>query len=105
MAPHSTIRVADDPIMNGASVSSHERNFIGAEDNAHHIGHKLGPIAIVGLSLKFPEDATCVEDFWQLLMERRCVSTKFPRDRISVSDIYHPGTHRPDTVRLTLHLL
>lgn len=59
---------------------------------------KLEPIAIVGLSLRFPQDATTVDSFWKLLLEQRCTVTPFPEDRLSVSGNYHPDPNRRDTV-------
>lgn len=60
---------------------------------------KLEPIAVVGLSLRFPQDATTVESFWKLLLEQRCTATPFPEDRLSISGNYHPDPNRRDTVR------
>ena len=56
------------------------------------------PIAIVGLSLRFPGDATTVDSFWKILLEQRCTVTSFPEDRLSVSGNYHPDPSRRDTV-------
>ena len=61
---------------------------------------KLEPIAVVGLSLRFPQDATTVDGFWKLLLERRCTVTPFPEDRLSVSGNYHPDPRRRDTVSM-----
>ena len=58
----------------------------------------LEPIAIIGLSLKFPQDATSPESFWKMLMERRCASTEFPKDRMNVDAFYNPDTNRMDTI-------
>lgn len=50
------------------------------------------PIAIVGLALKFPQDAVDTESFWKLLLARRSALTKVPRERynsaafVSLSD-------------------
>jgi hypothetical protein len=38
-------------------------------------------IAIVGMSLKFPGDATTIETFWQMMMQARSTASTFPRDR------------------------
>ncbi|KAF5863618.1 hypothetical protein ETB97_009712 [Aspergillus alliaceus] len=43
----------------------------------------LDPIAIVGLSLQFPGDATTLDDYWELMMQNRCVSQEFPPNRIN----------------------
>lgn len=64
-----------------------------------HEEGKLEPIAVVGLSLRFPENATSADGFWNLMMQKRCVSQSFPEDRINAQGIYHPDPNRHDTVR------
>ncbi|KAF2177891.1 hypothetical protein K469DRAFT_601543 [Zopfia rhizophila CBS 207.26] len=39
------------------------------------------PIAVIGLALKFPQDATCPESFWQTLLEKRSALTSVPKER------------------------
>lgn len=56
------------------------------------------PIAVVGLSLKFPDDATTPESFWKLLLEKRCASREMPEDRANMEAFYHPDGSRPDAV-------
>ena len=60
----------------------------------------LEPIAVVGFSLKFPQDADSAESFWALLMQARCASTDFPEDRLGLSNYFHPDPDRSDTVGL-----
>ena len=60
----------------------------------------LEPIAVVGFSLKFPQDATSPEAFWKMLMEKRCSMTEWPRERLNLDAFYHPDSSRPDTVLL-----
>lgn len=58
----------------------------------------LEPIAIVGFSLKFPQDATSQEAFWSMLMEKRCAMTEWPSDRLNIEAYHHPDKDRLDTV-------
>ncbi|GLB22767.1 type I Iterative Polyketide synthase (PKS) [Aspergillus tubingensis] len=51
-------------------------------------GNILAPLAVVGMSLKFPQDATSPEAFWNMLVEGRCVSTEFPTNRMNI-DAHH----------------
>lgn len=46
---------------------------------------KLDPIAVVGLALRFPQDATSPEAFWQMLLEGRSALTDVPPDRYHVN--------------------
>ncbi|RHZ54154.1 type I polyketide synthase [Aspergillus thermomutatus] len=60
----------------------------------------LPPLAVVGFSFKFPEDATSSDSFWQMLLEGRCVSTEFPADRMNIDAHYHPDRNRLDSVSM-----
>lgn len=51
----------------------------------------LEPIAIVGLAFKFPGGANTEDDFWDMMVERKCVSKKFPEDRGNI-DVCHDST-------------
>ncbi|TEY78486.1 hypothetical protein BOTCAL_0048g00120 [Botryotinia calthae] len=54
----------------------------------------IEPIAIVGLSLKFPQDATSPEAFWKMMAEKRHGMKEFPTDRMNVNAFYHPNNTR-----------
>ncbi|CAG8942939.1 unnamed protein product [Penicillium salamii] len=59
---------------------------------------KLPPLAIVGLSLKFPQDAVSPESFWDMLVKGRCASTDFPSDRLNIDAYHNSDTNRLDTL-------
>ncbi|KAL8860211.1 MAG: hypothetical protein Q9178_003475 [Gyalolechia marmorata] len=56
------------------------------------------PLAVVGLSLKFPEDATTPDAFFQMLLDRRCVMSEWPKDRVNVEAFHNPLNDTVDTV-------
>ncbi|KAI9711735.1 MAG: Type I Iterative PKS [Bogoriella megaspora] len=56
----------------------------------------LEPIAVIGYSFKFPQEAVTPEGFWDLLANARCVSTEFPEARINARAYYHPDYSRHD---------
>jgi hypothetical protein len=56
------------------------------------------PIAIVGLAFQFPDDAKDAESFWAMLLEKRCASKEFPKDRLNGHALYHPDRSRGDSV-------
>ncbi len=56
------------------------------------------PIAVVGLSLKFPQDATSPEAFWKMILEKRCAMTEIPADRLETNSFYGTDKNRNDTV-------
>ena len=58
----------------------------------------LEPIAIIGLSIKFPQEATSAEDFWKMLVCGRSALTEVPPDRFNIDAFYHEDPNRLDTV-------
>ena len=60
------------------------------------------PIAIVGYSLRFPQEATSSEAFWRMLVEGRSARTEVPSDRFNVDAFHHPNSARHDSVRAKL---
>ncbi|UQC83964.1 KR domain-containing protein [Colletotrichum lupini] len=61
---------------------------------------QIQPIAIVGLNLKFPGDATSAESFWEMLENARNASSKVPSTRFNVDAFYHPHPNRLDSMRV-----
>lgn len=59
---------------------------------------RLEPIAVIGISLEFPQEATNSENFWKMLTEKRCAMTEWPKDRINLDAFYHADSNRSDTV-------
>lgn len=59
------------------------------------------PIAIIGFSLKFPQDAISPDAFWKMLTEKRCAMTDLPTDRVLLDGFYNPDGNRRDTVGLS----
>ncbi|PLB54129.1 putative polyketide synthase [Aspergillus steynii IBT 23096] len=51
-------------------------------------------IAVVGLSLGFPQDVTTSDALWELMWEKRSTATKVPQERLNIDSIYHPDRHR-----------
>ena len=46
------------------------------------------PIVICGFSIKFPDTATNSEGLWQMLVDKRCVTRAFPRNRLNAEGFY-----------------
>lgn len=66
---------------------------------------KLEPIAIIGLSLRFPQEATSPQTFWQMLMEKRTAMTDVPTDRFNVNAFYGSGERKPGVVCISVKAL
>ena len=56
------------------------------------------PIAIIGLALKFPQDASNPAAFWKMLVEGRSAMTKVPKERFNVDAYYDPDPEAPGMV-------
>ena len=65
----------------------------------------LEPLAVIGFSLKFPQEATSAASFWRMLEERRCAMTEWPTDRISLDSFYDGQSEKRGTVNNPLLLL
>lgn len=59
---------------------------------------KLQPLAVIGLSFKFPQDATSSDSFWNMLVHGKCASTEFPTSRMTIESHHHPDRDRLDTI-------
>ena len=56
------------------------------------------PIAIVGMSCRFPGGASDMDKLWKLVSEGRSAWSKIPASRFNVDAFYHPNADRTDTV-------
>ncbi|KAJ8133410.1 hypothetical protein O1611_g213 [Lasiodiplodia mahajangana] len=56
------------------------------------------PMAIIGLSIRFPQEAVSPEGFWDILLQGRSVMTEVPPDRFNINGFYHPDPSRHDTI-------
>lgn len=62
-------------------------------------GPVLEPIAVIGLSLKFPQEATSPEAFWKMIMEKRCATQQVPSDRYNIDAFQGSDNNRTNQVR------
>jgi acyl transferase domain-containing protein len=56
------------------------------------------PIAIVGMAFKFPQGAESADAFWNMLAEKRCAATTFPKDRFDIDAFWHSDSKRQNIV-------
>ncbi|KAK9413400.1 hypothetical protein SUNI508_02599 [Seiridium unicorne] len=56
----------------------------------------LEPLALVGFSLKYPQDADTPEAFWRVLEQGRCLMTEWPDDRMNLDAFFHRGKRTED---------
>lgn len=57
------------------------------------------PIAIIGIGLRAPGDASDPENFWQMLVDARSARSEIPKDRYNVDGFYHPDPERLGSIQ------
>ena len=67
-------------------------------------GDEQEPIAIIGLSLRFAQDATTPEAFWNMMCEGRSGMTEVPKERFNIDAYYHPDVDRLGSVGQCEHI-
>jgi hypothetical protein len=92
---------------NGASRNgaSHEAQTLGDENESstkRTDDEYQEPIAIVGLAFQFPGGVVTEDDFWDMMAEKKCLSTDFPADRINIDAFYSPDDKKKNTVSVIL---
>ncbi|KAL3472599.1 hypothetical protein BJX99DRAFT_262160 [Aspergillus californicus] len=60
----------------------------------------LRPLAVVGLAVRYPGDAVSPETFWQMMIDRRCASSRYPADRLNIDAHYNPTGNRLDSLSI-----
>lgn len=60
------------------------------------------PIAVVGLSFRFPGGANSDEALWDMLANGRNAWSEVPKDRMNADAFYHPDNGRKGTVSATV---
>lgn len=61
-------------------------------------GNQLAPIAIVGMSCRFPGGVSNLEEFWNLISEGRSAWSKVPESRFNADAFYNKNSDRTDSV-------
>ena len=59
---------------------------------------KIEPLAIIGLSFKFPQGLETAEPLWEGLASNRSAWSPFPESRLNFDGIYDPDTGRLNSV-------
>ena len=96
MAPTALRDAANYPISNAHHSMP---NGTGSRNPCSCQNAKSEPIAVIGFSLKFPQEATTPDAFWEMLKSNRCAMTEWPKDRLNIDAFYHADNKRTDTVQ------
>jgi hypothetical protein len=94
-ATHTAVEALPD---RGSVKEEIESNLANAARVDKQEKDKLEPVAVIGLSLKFPQDATSPEAFWQMLLDGRSALSDIPEDRFNADHFYHHDPTRTGTV-------
>lgn len=55
---------------------------------------KLEPIAIVGLSVNFPQKITTLDSLWETVADKKSAMTEFPKSRLNLDAFYDTDTEK-----------
>ena len=58
----------------------------------------MDDVAVIGLGLRFPGDATSPDELWNILENGKSQWSEIPRDRLNIDGYYHPGGERQGSV-------
>ena len=63
------------------------------------LSDEVQPLAIVGLSITFPQNMTSPDALWEALAQRKSAMIEFPKSRLNLEAFYDPDTERVNGVR------
>ncbi|OAR02799.1 hypothetical protein LLEC1_00193 [Akanthomyces lecanii] len=58
----------------------------------------MDDIAVIGLGVRFPGDATSPESLWDILENGESQWSEIPKDRLNINGYYHPGGERQGSI-------
>lgn len=87
------------PELNHAMPRGDPRNALSDDLVAEDQVNKTMPIAIVGLSCRYPGEAKNPESLWQACADERNLWQPIPKERMNQKAFYHPDPSRNGTVR------
>ncbi|OHW96459.1 polyketide synthase [Colletotrichum incanum] len=70
---------------------------MGEPDNVSR-GFGDDPVVICGMAMRLPGGVSNAEEFWDMLMQKRCASVLVPKDRFNI-DGYYSEKPRPGTMQ------
>lgn len=80
------------------STNGIETKFVNEANDRPLKSNIVQPIAVIGMALRFPQDATSPEKFWEMLMDGRSARTEVPKQRYNVDSYYRSDSSLPETV-------
>ena len=90
----SMVSSTDPPIGNGMG----GQHYLRPDPEKWSATAATMPIAIVGMSCRFPGDATSPEKLWKLCADGRSAWSQIPSERFNMESFYHPQETNSGTV-------
>ncbi|KAL9125409.1 MAG: hypothetical protein Q9217_005385 [Psora testacea] len=83
----------------GLGNSPTEHNVVPDGETRYQVEKDIKePIAIIGFSMRFPQEATSPDEFWKMLYQGRSAMTEIPKDRFNLQAFYHPDSSRISSI-------
>ena len=88
----------DSKQQNGLPSIFNGNDATNKEEKSPYQRDAMEPVAIIGFSLRFPQDATSPQGFWDMLYQGTSAKTEVPSDRFNIKAFYHPDSSRISSV-------
>ncbi|KAF2752775.1 reducing type I polyketide synthase [Pseudovirgaria hyperparasitica] len=75
------------------------------QQSDHHMAAETEPIAIIGMSFKFPKDIESSDAFLKALLVGENLATEYPEDRLNIDSFWHPSGKRNTIAARKAHFL
>ncbi|KAB5536494.1 hypothetical protein GE09DRAFT_1290796 [Coniochaeta sp. 2T2.1] len=99
MAPHA-VNTGSGSSTPPSSSESDAATFTTQQSRDVASRDDLMPIAIVGMSCRFPGDATNPSNLWDMLCNRRSAWSAIPKDKFTAEAFYHPDPDRNGAINV-----
>ncbi|KAB5580657.1 putative polyketide synthase [Coniochaeta sp. 2T2.1] len=99
MAPHA-VNTGSGSSTPPSSSESDAATFTTEQSHGVASEGDLMPIAIVGMSCRFPGDATNPSNLWEMLCNRRSAWSPIPKDKFTAEAFYHPDPDRNGAINV-----
>ncbi|KAH9869266.1 hypothetical protein IAQ61_006471 [Plenodomus lingam] len=88
--------LSTNPLYESAYVKGYEDGYTSGYTKSH-IALKHQPIAIIGMSCRFPGNVSTPEEFWELLARCRTGFSTIPSSRFAEERFFHPNPGKSGT--------
>ncbi|CAI6339911.1 unnamed protein product [Periconia digitata] len=83
---------------NGDNQSQPTSNGEKHESQKVPVEAHLEPLAIIGMAFQFPDGADTEDSFWEMLVQNRCASREYPKERLNIGAFYSTDRNKPGAI-------